>query len=585
MRHAWNLRPVYKTVDTCAGEFPALTPYHYSSYDQVSEVVPSDRKKVVILGSGPNRIGQGIEFDYSCVHAAFALRDAGFETIMINCNPETVSTDYDTSDRLYFEPLTLEDVLEIIHQESSAGELLGVIVQLGGQTALGLAADLEAAGVPVLGTTPAAIDLAEERGSFARILDEAGLVAPRNGTAIDYPGALLIAEDIGFPVLVRPSYVLGGRGMEIVYDQPSLADYFQRIGEFAIVGPSAPLLVDRFLDDAVEIDVDALFDGETLYIGGVMEHIEEAGIHSGDSSCTLPPVTLGRDVVAAVCDGVEKLARGIGVRGLINVQFAVAAGVLYVLEANPRASRTVPFVSKALGIQLARAAALVMTGSRISELIDQGILPERDGRSVPASSPVSVKEAVLPFKRFRTPAGDIVDSILGPEMRSTGEVMGIAPSFPEAFSKSQDAAYGGLPRSGTVFVSVADRDKRAVILPILRLSQMGFELIATEGTAETLGRYGIATTVIRKHTEADLESEGPSIVDLIHAGSIDMVINTPRGRSARADGYEIRTATVAADKALFTTIAQLGAAVASLEFQSDTPSVKSLQDYAKDRES
>ena len=585
MRHAWNLRPVYKTVDTCAGEFPALTPYHYSSYDQVSEVVPSDRKKVVILGSGPNRIGQGIEFDYSCVHAAFALRDVGFETIMINCNPETVSTDYDTSDRLYFEPLTLEDVLEIIHQESSAGELLGVIVQLGGQTALGLAADLEAAGVPILGTTPAAIDLAEERGSFARILDEAGLVAPRNGTAIDYPGALLIAEDIGFPVLVRPSYVLGGRGMEIVYDQPSLADYFQRIGEFAIVGPSAPLLVDRFLDDAVEIDVDALFDGETLYIGGVMEHIEEAGIHSGDSSCTLPPVTLGRDVVAAVCDGVEKLARGIGVRGLINVQFAVAAGVLYVLEANPRASRTVPFVSKALGIQLARAAALVMTGSRISELIDQGILPERDGRSVPASSPVSVKEAVLPFKRFRTPAGDIVDSILGPEMRSTGEVMGIAPSFPEAFSKSQDAAYGGLPRSGTVFVSVADRDKRAVILPILRLSQMGFELIATEGTAETLGRYGIATTVIRKHTEADLESEGPSIVDLIHAGSIDMVINTPRGRSARADGYEIRTATVAADKALFTTIAQLGAAVASLEFQSDTPSVKSLQDYAKDRES
>jgi carbamoyl-phosphate synthase large subunit len=548
-------------------------------------VVPSDRKKVVILGSGPNRIGQGIEFDYSCVHAAFALRDAGFETIMINCNPETVSTDYDTSDRLYFEPLTLEDVLEIVHQESAAGELLGVIVQLGGQTALGLAEGLEAAGVPILGTTPSAIDLAEERGSFARILDEAGLVAPRNGTAIDYAGALVIAEDIGFPVLVRPSYVLGGRGMEIVYDQASLEDYFHRIGDFAIVGPQAPLLVDRFLDDAVEIDVDALFDGDTLYIGGVMEHIEEAGIHSGDSSCTLPPVTLGRDVVAAVCDGVEKLARGIGVRGLINVQFAVAAGVLYVLEANPRASRTVPFVSKALGIQLARAAALVMTGSTVKQLVAEGVLPERDGRSVPASSPVSVKEAVLPFKRFRTPAGDIVDSILGPEMRSTGEVMGIAPSFPEAFSKSQDAAYGGLPKSGTVFVSVADRDKRSVILPILRLSQMGFDLIATEGTAETLGRYGIATTVIRKHTETDSDTEGPSIVDLIHAGAIDMVINTPRGRSARADGYEIRTATVAADKALFTTIAQLGAAVASLEFSSVVPSVKSLQDYAKDRES
>ena len=582
-RHGMGIRPVFKTVDTCAGEFPAKTPYHYSSYDQVSEVVPSDRQKVVILGSGPNRIGQGIEFDYSCVHAAFALREAGYETIMVNCNPETVSTDYDTSDRLYFEPLTLEDVLEIVHQESAAGEMLGVLVQLGGQTALGLAEGLKAAGVPILGTTPEAIDTAEERGSFARILDQAGLVAPRNGVATDLGEALEIATDIGFPVLVRPSYVLGGRGMEIVYDQASLEDYFSRIEEFAIVGPDAPLLVDRFLDDAVEIDVDAVFDGETLYIGGVMEHIEEAGIHSGDSSCTLPPVTLGREVVQAVCDGVEKLARGIGVRGLINVQFAVAAGVLYVLEANPRASRTVPFVSKALGIQLARAAALVMAGVSIADLIEQGVLPEQDGRHVPSSSPVSVKEAVLPFKRFRTPAGDIVDSILGPEMRSTGEVMGIAPSFPEAFAKSQEAAYGGVPRSGTVFVSVADRDKRSVILPILRLSQLGFTLIATEGTAETLARYGIPARVIRKHTEVGPDSDGPSIVDLIHAGEIDMVINTPRGRSARADGYEIRTATVAADKALFTTIAQLGAAVASLEFSPENPSVTSLQDYEKAR--
>ena len=583
LRHGMGIRPVFKTVDTCAGEFPAKTPYHYSSYDQVSEVVPSDRQKVVILGSGPNRIGQGIEFDYSCVHAAFALREAGYETIMVNCNPETVSTDYDTSDRLYFEPLTLEDVLEIVHQESAAGEMLGVLVQLGGQTALGLAEGLKAAGVPILGTTPEAIDTAEERGSFARILDQAGLVAPRNGVATDLGEALEIATDIGFPVLVRPSYVLGGRGMEIVYDQASLEDYFSRIEEFAIVGPDAPLLVDRFLDDAVEIDVDAVFDGETLYIGGVMEHIEEAGIHSGDSSCTLPPVTLGREVVQAVCDGVEKLARGIGVRGLINVQFAVAAGVLYVLEANPRASRTVPFVSKALGIQLARAAALVMAGVSIADLIEQGVLPEQDGRHVPSSSPVSVKEAVLPFKRFRTPAGDIVDSILGPEMRSTGEVMGIAPSFPEAFAKSQEAAYGGVPRSGTVFVSVADRDKRSVILPILRLSQLGFTLIATEGTAETLARYGIPARVIRKHTEVGPDSVGPSIVDLIHAGEIDMVINTPRGRSARADGYEIRTATVAADKALFTTIAQLGAAVASLEFSPENPSVTSLQDYEKAR--
>ena len=585
LRHGLGIRPVFKTVDTCAGEFPAQTPYHYSSYDLESEVVPSNRKKIVILGSGPNRIGQGIEFDYSCVHAAFSLAEAGFETIMINCNPETVSTDYDTSDRLYFEPLTLEDVLEVLHQESANGTLLGVLVQLGGQTALGLAAGLEQAGIPILGTSPSAIDLAEERGSFSRILNEAGLVAPRSGTATTLEQAQEIAREIGFPVLVRPSYVLGGRGMEIVYDDETLVDYFERIREFAIVGPEAPLLVDRFLDDAVEIDVDAVYDGHRLYVGGVMEHIEEAGIHSGDSACTLPPVTLGRDVVNQVCEAVEKLAKGIGVRGLINVQFAVAAGVLYVLEANPRASRTVPFVSKALGIALARAAALVMAGSTIEELIEKGVVPAQDGRVVSLDSPVSVKEAVLPFKRFRTPAGDIVDSILGPEMRSTGEVMGIDVNFPRAFAKSQDAAYGGLPHSGTVFVSVADRDKRSVVLPILRLSQMGFSLIATEGTAETLARYGIQATVVRKHTDTDSLNPGPSVVDLIKAGEIDIVINTPRGRSARADGYEIRTATVAADKALFTTIAQVGAAVASLEYRPEVPHVRSLQEYAKDRES
>ena len=583
LRYTLGIRPVFKTVDTCAGEFPALTPYHYSSYDFDTEVMPTNRKKIIILGSGPNRIGQGIEFDYSCVHAAFALRDAGFETVMINCNPETVSTDYDTSDRLYFEPLTLEDVLEVVHQESSNGELLGVLVQLGGQTALGLAEGLQAAGVPILGTSPAAIDLAEERGSFARILTDSGLVAPRNGTATSFEQARDVASSIGYPVLVRPSYVLGGRGMEIVYDEGALEDYFERVREFAIIGEDAPLLVDRFLDDAVEIDVDAVFDGERLYVGGVMEHIEEAGIHSGDSACTLPPVTLGRDVVAQVCDAVERLAKGIGVRGLINVQFAIAAGVLYVLEANPRASRTVPFVSKALGIALARAAALVMAGSSISELVEQGVLPERDGRLVPLDSPVSVKEAVLPFKRFRTPSGDIVDSILGPEMRSTGEVMGIDVSFPRAFAKSQDAAYGGLPHSGTVFVSVADRDKRSVVFPMLRLSQLGFRLIATEGTAETLARYGIRAEVVRKHTDTVTGGQGPSVVDLIQRGEIDIVINTPRGRSARADGYEIRTATVAADKALFTTIAQVGAAVASLEDRPETPMVRSLQEYAEAR--
>ena len=582
LRWQLGVRPVYKTVDTCAGEFPALTPYHYSSYDLETEVAPSDARKVVILGSGPNRIGQGVEFDYSCVHASFALHDAGFETIMINCNPETVSTDYDTSDRLYFEPLTLEDVLEVIHAESQSGELVGVIVQLGGQTALGLAKGLEAAGVPILGTSPAAIDLAEERGLFSGILEAAGLIAPRNGTAIDAPSAVAVAEAIGYPVLVRPSYVLGGRGMEIVYDTPSLEDYFDRVREQAIIGPGSPLLVDRFLDDALEIDVDALYDGEELYVGGIMEHIEEAGVHSGDSACTLPPVTLGRDVLDRVVEASRKIAEGIGVNGLLNVQFAIGAGVLYVLEANPRASRTVPFVSKALGIPLAKAASLIMTGRSIAGLVADGLLPADDGSRVPLDSPVSVKEAVLPFKRFRTREGHVVDSVLGPEMRSTGEVMGIDADFPRAFAKSQDAAYGGLPDSGTVFVSVADRDKRAVVLPVLRLQQLGFEIVATEGTAEVLWRNGIRATTVRKFSMGQGGVEG-TIVDLINNGSIDVVINTPSGRSARADGVEIRTATVAADKPLFTTIAQLGAAVASLEAHNAPVRVRSLQDYAADR--
>ncbi|MDO7882016.1 carbamoyl-phosphate synthase large subunit [Salinibacterium soli] len=584
LRWSRDIRPVYKTVDTCAGEFPALTPYHYSSYDSETEVAPSDRRKVVILGSGPNRIGQGIEFDYSCVHASFALADAGFETIMINCNPETVSTDYDTSDRLYFEPLTLEDVLEVIHAESRSGELVGVVVQLGGQTALGLAQGLKDAGVPILGTTPEAIDLAEERGLFAGILHDAGLLAPRNGTAIDQAGAVEIAEEIGYPVLVRPSHVLGGRGMEIVYDTESLVDYFERVKDQAIIAPGSPLLVDRFLDDAIEIDIDALFDGDELYIGGIMEHIEEAGIHSGDSACTLPPVTLGRDVINRVREATLAIARGIGVRGLLNVQFAIGQGILYVLEANPRASRTVPFVSKALGIPLAKAASLVMVGRSIRSLVADGLLPEQDGSLVPMDSPVSVKEAVLPFKRFRTVEGHVVDSVLGPEMRSTGEVMGIDSNFPRAFAKSQEAAYGGLPASGAVFVSVADRDKRAIVLPVLRLSQLGFTILATEGTAEVLARNGIEARVVRKYSMGQEVVPGePSIVELINAGEVDVVINTPSGRSARADGYEIRTATVAADKPIFTTIAQLGSAVASFEAIQDGFEVRSLQDYARDR--
>jgi carbamoyl-phosphate synthase large subunit len=573
-RHALDVRPVFKTVDTCAGEFPALTPYHYSSYDTETEVVASDRRKVIILGSGPNRIGQGVEFDYSCVHASFALSDAGFETIMINCNPETVSTDYDTSDRLYFEPLTLEDVLEVVHAESASGELVGVVVQLGGQTALGLSKGLEAAGVPILGTTPDAIDSAEERGLFQGILDAAGLLAPRNGTATDYDSAVAVAEEIGYPVLVRPSYVLGGRGMEIVYDSPSLADYFERVADQAIIGPEAPLLVDRFLDDAVEIDVDALYDGTELYVGGIMEHIEEAGIHSGDSSCTLPPVTLGKGEIDRVRDATLAIAKGIGVCGLLNVQFAIAAGVLYVIEANPRASRTVPFVSKALGIPLAKAASLIMVGHSVRDLVESGLLPEQDGSDVPLDSPISVKEAVLPFKRFRTKEGQVVDSVLSPEMRSTGEVMGIDRDFPRAFAKSQTAAYGGLPTSGTVFVSVADRDKRAIVLPVLRLQQLGFRILATEGTATVLVRNGIHADTVDKFSAG-----GHSVVDLINADEVDIVINTPSGSSARADGYEIRAATVAADKALFTTIAQLGAAVASIEAVQSDLEVTSLQDY------
>jgi carbamoyl-phosphate synthase large subunit len=584
LRHKLGLRPVFKTVDTCAGEFPALTPYHYSTYEQETEVVPSDRRKVIILGSGPNRIGQGVEFDYSCVHASFALSDAGYETIMINCNPETVSTDYDTSDRLYFEPLTLEDVLEVIHAESASGGIVGVVVQLGGQTALGLAQGLKKAGIPILGTSPDAIDSAEERGSFSKILDKAKLLAPANGTAIDLDGAKAIANRIGFPVLVRPSFVLGGRGMEIVYDQEGMSDYFRRIEDQAIVGPEHPLLVDRFLDDAIEIDIDALYDGTELYVGGVMEHIEEAGIHSGDSSCTLPPITLSESQIARVREATEKIAKGIGVRGLLNVQFAMAADVLYVLEANPRASRTVPFVSKALGITLAKAAALVMVGKSIAELKAEGHLPTLDGTYIPANSPISVKEAVLPFKRFATTDGRFVDSLLGPEMRSTGEVMGIDVDFPKAFAKSQAAAGSSLPTKGRIFISVADRDKPQMLLPVRRLEQLGYEILATAGTAQILQRHGISARAVRKHSEGSSETQGPTIVEMITAGEVDVVVNTPTGSSARKDGYEIRAATTAADKPIFTTIAQLSCAIGSFEAVIAGPfEVRSLQEHASDR--
>src|SRR5215207_4020710 len=585
LRWRLGIRPVYKTVDTCAAEFAARTPYHYSSYDEETEVEPRTKPAVLILGSGPNRIGQGIEFDYSCVHAALALSDVGYETIMVNCNPETVSTDYDTSDRLYFEPLTLEDVLEIVNAEQQAGPVEGVIVQLGGQTPLGLAAGLEAAGVPIVGTQPSAIHLAEERGAFAKVLAEADLPAPKHGMATSFNRAREIAEEIGYPVLVRPSYVLGGRGMEIVYDEGTLKDYIARATE---ISSERPVLVDRFLDDAIEIDVDALYDGNELFLGGVMEHIEEAGVHSGDSACALPPITLGDAEVQRIRESTEAIARGVGVRGLINIQFALSSDILYVIEANPRASRTVPFVSKATATPLAKAAARLMLGESVAELRTAGLLPASgDGGRLPDNAPIAVKEAVMPFNRFRTYEGRYVDTLLGPEMRSTGEVMGFDAGFGPAFAKAQAGAQNGLPTSGKVFVSVANRDKRHMIFPVKRLADLGFEILATSGTAVVLARNGVTAKVIRKLNEEPLAGEARStIVDKIHDQDIQLIINTPHGvtsgGSPRIDGYEIRTAAVAEGIPCITTVQGLAAAVQGIEALIDGKiGVKSLQEWGR----
>ena len=583
-RWALGVRPVYKTVDTCAAEFEAHTPYHYSSYDEENEVAPRERPAVIILGSGPNRIGQGIEFDYSCVHAAEALKGE-FETVMVNCNPETVSTDYDTADRLYFEPLTFEDVLEVYEAELAAGPVEGIIVQLGGQTPLSLAQRLADAGLPILGTSPEAINSAEDRGVFGQVLAAAGLPAPAFGTATTLSQARETARSIGFPVLVRPSYVLGGRGMEIVYDDGQLTEYVERALEAAVdhtgrSGALPPLLIDRFLDDAIEIDVDALYDGTEMFLGGVMEHIEEAGIHSGDSACVLPPVTLSVSELERIRRSTEAIAQGVGVRGLINIQFALVSDVLYVLEANPRASRTVPFVSKATGVPLAKAAALIMVGHTIAELRASGILPVEDASVLDLDAPIAVKEAVLPFMRFRTSEGIVVDTVLGPEMRSTGEVMGLDVDFPTAFAKSQAAAFGGLPTSGTAFISVADRDKRSIVFPVKRLVELGFEILATEGTAVVLRRSGIASRTVRKYSKGVGEDGEPTIVDLITDGKVDIVVNTPSGQGGRRDGYAIRAATTAADKAIVTTVQQLGAAVQGIEATLSGPfSVTSLQEH------
>ncbi|MFE6737952.1 carbamoyl-phosphate synthase large subunit [Streptomyces tubercidicus] len=580
VRHSLGVRPVYKTVDTCAAEFAAKTPYFYSSYDEETEVAPREKPAVIILGSGPNRIGQGIEFDYSCVHASFALSDAGYETVMVNCNPETVSTDYDTSDRLYFEPLTLEDVLEIVHAETQAGPVAGVVVQLGGQTPLGLAQALKDNGVPIVGTSPEAIDLAEERGAFGRVLTEAGLPAPKYGTAFSFAEAQRIAAEIGYPVMVRPSYVLGGRGMEIVYDEPSLGEYLTR---HAGLIDRHPVLIDRFLDDAIEIDVDALYDGQELYLGGVMEHIEEAGIHSGDSACALPPITLGGFDIKRLRASTEAIAKGVGVRGLINIQFAMAGDILYVLEANPRASRTVPFTSKATAVPLAKAAARISLGATIAELRAEGMLPKAgDGGTLPLDAPISVKEAVMPWSRFRDIHGRGVDTVLGPEMRSTGEVMGIDSVFGTAYAKSQSGAYGALPTKGRAFVSVANRDKRSMIFPARELVAHGFELLATSGTAEVLRRNGINATVVRKQSEGEGPDGERTIVQLIHDGQVDLIVNTPYGTGGRLDGYDIRTAAVARGVPCLTTVQALAAAVQGIEAMSrGDVGVRSLQEHAE----
>ncbi|WP_406020481.1 carbamoyl-phosphate synthase large subunit [Nocardioides sp. NBC_00850] len=582
VRHALNIRPVYKTVDTCAAEFEARTPYHYSSYDEETEVAPREKEAVIILGSGPNRIGQGIEFDYSCVHASLALSEAGYETVMVNCNPETVSTDYDTSDRLYFEPLTLEDVLEIVHAEQQAGPVVGVICQLGGQTPLGLAQALKDNGVPIVGTSPEAIHLAEERGAFGRVLHKAGLVAPKHGMATTFNEAREIAAEIGYPVLVRPSYVLGGRGMQIVYDDDALRSYIEAATE---VTPDKPVMVDKFVDDAVEIDVDALYDGTELFLGGVMEHIEEAGIHSGDSSCALPPITLGAAEVERIRVATLAIAEGVGVRGLLNIQYALGSDVLYVIEANPRASRTVPFVSKATATPLAKAAARVMLGESIAELRTAGVLPATgDGGALPPNQPIAVKEAVMPFNRFRTPEGQQVDTVLGPEMKSTGEVMGLDSDFGRAFAKSQAGAFGPLPTQGRIFVSMANRDKRTMIFPIKVLADHGFEIFATEGTAEVLRRNGVPSRLMRKHSEGTGPDGEKTTVQRILDGEVDLVINTPNGtsnaKSARMDGYEIRTAAVMANIACITTVQGLGAAVQGIEaLRRGEIDVRSLQEW------
>ena len=548
-RKILGVLPAFKTVDTCAAEFASTTSYHYKTYDAAeTELAPKERKRIIILGAGPNRIGQGIEFDYCCVQASYALAADGYETIMINCNPETVSTDYDTSDMLFFEPLTFEDVMDVVE----AVDPDGVILTLGGQTPLKLASALQAAGVPIIGTTPASIDLAEDRDLFSNILDELGISYPAAGMASTYEQACRVAEHIGFPLLVRPSYVLGGRGMAIVYDANQLETYMTQAAQ---ISPDHPIYLDKFLEGAIEVDLDALCDGTDVYIGGVMEHIEMAGIHSGDSACVIPPYSLSEGIVNTLQDIAAKLALRLGVKGLLNIQFAIKDQVVYVIEANPRASRTVPFVSKATGVPLAKAAARIMAGEKLARL----------GLPAHKTDPdyYCVKEAVMPWGRF--PGARV---ILGPEMKSTGEVMGIAPTVPAAYAKTQFAIDYAMPEGGLAFVSVNDGDKRAIVSLIRDVERMGFGIVATQGTAKVLRASGIDCLEVSKIHEADAadgEGERPSALDLIRDGKISLIINTPFGTATRSDGYEIRSAAVRHGICHTTTLAGAQAMIAGME--------------------
>ncbi|MBE3114098.1 MAG: carbamoyl-phosphate synthase large subunit [Actinobacteria bacterium] len=557
LRNKSNIKVTFKAVDTCAGEFEAYTSYYYSTYETEDEILPATRKKIVILGSGPNRIGQGIEFDYCCVHASFALHDAGFETIMVNCNPETVSTDYDTSDRLYFEPITFEDVLNIVEAEKP----YGVIVQFGGQTPLKLALRLQKAGVNILGTSPDSIDLAEDRKRFGSMLKKLNIPQAENGTAMDAEKAKKIAKRIGYPVLVRPSYVLGGRAMNIVYTEESLVDYVRNA---TVVSNDRPVLIDKFLERAIEVDVDAVYDGDELFIGGIMEHIEEAGIHSGDSACVIPPFTLSKKIIGVIKDYTYRMAKELKVIGLMNIQYAIKDSVVYVLEANPRASRTVPFVSKSIGVPLAKIASLVMTGRKLKNIDFKRIDPTSLGY-------YSIKEAVLPFNRFPG-----VDTILGPEMKSTGEVMGIDKSFGIAFAKTQISTNQVFPTSGSVFISVNDEDKDAIIDIAKKLSQLGFNIISTSGTGDTLVENGI-----KCHRVLKIREGRPNVLDMIKNGEIDLIINTPEGRIARSDGYYLRTAAVLHNVPSVTTISGASALVQGIqEMKSNSKvKVKPIQEY------